>query len=92
MRSSRVLRAALAALVSATAPGCSTITLQEASAPEVPCEAPDISVNHVEGGKAPDSPLSWEATCQNKRYLCSRIHQRAICDEIPAGVDLQREK
>lgn len=78
----------LCALVLAT--GCSMVTLQEASAPDMPCEANEILVNHVEGGRAQDSPISWEATCEERRYLCSRIHQRVICDEIPAGLHLDR--
>ena len=71
-------------------PGCSQVTLQEASAPSVACEASDIKVNHVEGGKGQDAPLSWEATCGDRRYLCSRIHQRTICDDIPEGFQFER--
>jgi hypothetical protein len=70
--------------------GCSIVSFQEASAPSLPCDADEIAVTQVEGGKAQNSPVSWEATCGERRYLCSRIHQRTICDIIPQGMQLDR--
>ena len=67
--------------------GCVSTGFAQASATDLPCEAESIEISRVEGSRTSDGVLSWVATCNERRWLCSRIHERALCDEIPADFE-----
>lgn len=82
----------LSILLATLASACANTELAKASEPELDCAAQEIMVSEVDGQKAPGGALSWVASCGERRWLCSRLDTRALCDEIPVGVELDFEQ
>ena len=60
---------------------CIPGSLAHDSAPEIGCEPKDITVDEMHVPL--QGPSSWRATCDGRRWLCSRAHERVICTEDP---------
>ncbi len=78
------VRALAMGLVAALA-ACATHPAAELSAPQTGCAASELEVSHFHGARNGDGPQSWMAQCGDRRWFCSQLHQRTLCDEIPAG-------